>query len=91
MGPELIKQECPVMFDPRGKLNKLIHNAAMVHGTTSKRVRGRSLLSCDIAARQEVWRRLYWLGWSYSAIGRAFDRDHTTIMAGVDSAEGRIS
>lgn len=41
---------------------------------------GRRRFTYLVAARAEVYRRLHERGWTFSAIGREFDRDHATIM-----------
>jgi chromosomal replication initiation ATPase DnaA len=50
------------------------------HGATWLTVTGRSTSGALIRPRLEIYRRLLALGWSYSAIGRACNRDHTTII-----------
>jgi chromosomal replication initiation ATPase DnaA len=50
------------------------------HGVTWQAVTGRSTSAALIRPRLEIYRRLLDLGWSYSAIGRACNRDHTTII-----------
>jgi chromosomal replication initiation ATPase DnaA len=50
------------------------------HGVTWLAITGRSTSAALIRPRLEIYRRLANLGWSYSATGRACDRDHTTII-----------
>ena len=50
------------------------------HEATWLTVTGRSTSGALIRPRLEIYRRLLALGWSYSAIGRACNRDHTTII-----------
>jgi chromosomal replication initiation ATPase DnaA len=50
------------------------------HDVTWLTVTGRSTSAALIRPRLEIYRRLLALGWSYSAIGRACNRDHTTII-----------
>jgi chromosomal replication initiation ATPase DnaA len=50
------------------------------HEATWLTVTGRSTSAALIRPRLEIYRRLLALGWSYSAIGRACNRDHTTII-----------
>lgn len=50
------------------------------HGVTWKDVTGSGQAAHYIRPRLEIYRRLLDLGWSYSAIGRACNRDHTTII-----------
>jgi hypothetical protein len=50
------------------------------HDATWLTVTGRSTSAALIWPRLEIYRRLLALGWSYSAIGRACNRDHTTII-----------
>lgn len=55
--------------------------AARRHGVTVEEMRSRSRLAHLVAARVEAWRILRAQGWSLPAIGKAADRDHTTVMA----------
>lgn len=97
MGPELLKCERAQWFPvPKGEVRKarlgdVVAEVCHLHDVSPDAVMGRCRQQRESAARQEVWRRLFWLGWGYSAIGRAFGRDHTTIMAGVDAAEVRAA
>ena len=50
------------------------------HKTTWLAVTGRSTSKALMLPRAEVYKRLLGLGWSYSAIGKACGRDHSTIM-----------
>jgi len=53
---------------------------------------GRGRTRAAASARQEIWwllRHHPELNFSFADIGRLFDRDHTTIMAGVDAHERR--
>lgn len=68
----------------------LVEDLAKRHGALVDEV-----LACNreprvCRARQAAWYALRHHGeveWSYPAIGRLFDRDHTTVMAGVRAYE----
>lgn len=53
---------------------------AALHGVTAADIRGRGRQAHIARARHAVWRELRRLGWSYPAIGAAFQRDHSTVM-----------
>lgn len=44
-------------------------------------VRGNSRLPEHVEARHDWWATLWASGWSYSRIGRAVGRDHSTVMS----------
>jgi chromosomal replication initiation ATPase DnaA len=74
----------------RGLLG-LTRTIAIAHDVTMIELVGRRRTQALSAARQELWAELYARGhWSYPRLGELFDRDHTTIMAGVASYERRL-
>jgi len=62
------------------QIETLCADILAAHGATWLTVTGRSTSGALIRPRLEIYRRLLALGWSYSAIGRACNRDHTTII-----------
>lgn len=68
----------------------LVAEVAKRHHATVAEVLGPSRMRHVCLARQGVWyamRHHSECEWSYPAIGRLFDRDHTTVMAGVRAYE----
>lgn len=59
------------------------------HGVSLRCVVGRRRTSEIVSARREIMLLLHRAGFSYSAIGRFFSRDHATIMAGCRRAVQR--
>lgn len=77
-------------FVAGGRVNpfveRLVAEVAETHGVAVADILGRSRSAPFVAARHAVWARLRVNhGWSWPAIGREFDRDHTTVMYGVRS------
>jgi hypothetical protein len=62
------------------QLAELCADITTRHKTTWPVLVGRSPGAAHLRPRLEVYRRLLALGWSYSAIGKACGRDHSTIM-----------
>lgn len=62
---------------------EVVAQVAHKHGLAPKDILSASRTAPIVRARHECWRRLRERGWSYPAIARAFDRDHTTVLAGV--------
>ena len=62
------------------ELEDLCIDIAVRHKTTWLAITGRSTSDTLLRPRLEVYRRLLALGWSYTAIGKACGRDHSTIM-----------
>jgi hypothetical protein len=62
------------------QLAELCADITAAHKTTWLVLVGRSPGAAHLRPRLEVYRRLLALGWSYSAIGKACGRDHSTIM-----------
>ena len=62
------------------QLAELCADITAAHKTTWLVLVGRSPAAVHLRPRLEVYRRLLALGWTYSAIGKACGRDHSTIM-----------
>jgi len=62
------------------QLAELCADITAAHKTTWLVLVGRSPAVAHMRARLEVYRRLLALGWSYTAIGKACGRDHSTVM-----------
>ena len=58
----------------------IVKAVAAERGFTVEIILGRGRSRPIVAVRWEVWRRLHARGWSSVAIGRAFGRDHSTIL-----------
>ena len=58
----------------------IVRAVAAERGFTVETILGRGRSHPIVAVRWEVWRRLHDAGWSSVAIGRAFDRDHSTVL-----------
>jgi len=62
------------------QLAELCADITAAHKTTWLVLVGRSPAAAHLRPRLEVYRRLLALGWTYSAIGKACGRDHSTVM-----------
>lgn len=62
------------------QLAELCADITAAHKTTWLVLVGRSPGAAHLRPRLEVYRRLLALGWSYTAIGKACGRDHSTVM-----------
>ena len=62
------------------QLAELCADITAAHRTTWLVLVGRSPAAVHLRPRLEVYRRLLAMGWSYTAIGKACGRDHSTIM-----------
>ena len=62
------------------QLAELCADITAAHKTTWLVLVGRSPAAAHLRPRLEVYRRLLALGWSYTAIGKACGRDHSTVM-----------
>jgi chromosomal replication initiation ATPase DnaA len=74
-------------LSPRAR--SIIREVAAEHGVTEQDITSSSTKRKAAHARHEVWRRLreVMVGnrpMSFTAIGRMFGRDHTTVMSGCD-------
>lgn len=74
--------------EARGLLGTVLGVAAGHHVTLAE-LWGRSRTPRVSRARQALWSRLEGHGLSRSEIGRAFNRDHTTIISGIAAADKR--
>lgn len=74
-------------------LNDLVADVARIHGLQPKQILGIDRSRAVAAARFEVWWKLRQLTppLSYPAIGIAFDKDHSTVIEGVQKFERWIS
>lgn len=64
-------------------LRDTIDLTALSYGVRKSDILGTSRSRELVQARREIWKHLREQGWSYPRIGRAFNRDHTTILHGV--------
>lgn len=64
----------------RRSVRTLVREVAEERGLTENDIYGWRKDTPRVAARWEVIRRARDWGWSYSHIGRALNRDHTTII-----------
>jgi hypothetical protein len=62
------------------QLAELCADITAAHKTTWLVLVGRSPAAVHLRPRLEVYRRLLALGWSYTAVGKACGRDHSTVM-----------
>ena len=62
------------------ELENLCADILTAHSISWMALVGRGQAAAYLRPRLEVYRRLLNLGWSYSAIGRACQRDHSSIM-----------
>jgi len=62
------------------QLAELCADITAAHKTTWLVLVGRSPGATHLRPRLEVYRRLLALGWSYTSIGKACGRDHSTVM-----------
>lgn len=67
----------------------LIAQCAAAYGVTVELLMSRNREPMVVRARQEAYWHLRQRELSYPAIGRIFDRDHSTIMAGVRRVDRR--
>lgn len=62
--------------------------ASMKHGVPVKDIFAPTRQARIVAARRDAWRLARAAGWTFPEIGRAFNRDHSTIIQGLrDHAE----
>ena len=72
--------------NPDCQMAQICLNVAKLHKVTVADLRGHSRLRTLAKARQHAYRRCRDKGFSYAEIGRFFgNRDHTTVMYGVDA------
>ena len=73
----------------REMLFRLINEAAAIHGVAPHRVAGPERDAPAVRARQGVYLALREAGWTLPQIGKAMNRDHTTVMSGIAAAQAR--
>lgn len=71
------------MILDRRLLSRLVTTSARVFGVERRDILGSSRVDEVCRARWAVWTELVDRGFSLASIGRAFDRDHTTIRSAV--------
>jgi chromosomal replication initiation ATPase DnaA len=69
---------------PREKSLSDVGLIALKHGLQREDLLGRQRFPRISRARQEAFYHFRRKGWSYTEIGRLFDRDHSTIIHGVE-------
>lgn len=76
-----------ILFELEARdLVELADRIAKQHDVTLLEMLGHTRGSGPSWARQALWSELYARGhWSYPRLGKLFDRNHRTIMAGVDA------
>lgn len=74
-------------FKPTGRARLYACIEAANHGITPAQIFGESTRRVIVRARWAVWHRMAADGLSVSAIGRATNRDHSTVLNGL----GRLS
>lgn len=84
--------ECgqPVTITPKDRYRHIISNVAKAYGFTYQDMVGRCKTYQRVVARQHCYFALVNLGLSYSAVGRLMDRDHSTVMHGVEQHDYRM-
>lgn len=84
--------ECgqPVTITPKDRYRHIIANVARAYGFTYQDMVGRCKTYQRVVARQHCYFALVNLGLSYSAVGRLMDRDHSTVMHGVEQHDYRM-
>lgn len=81
-----------VELDGQGSLCRhLLNTVCQLYGLSCRILRSRSRKNHISEARQLVWYVLRDYGWSFQQIGKAFGRDHTSVMHGVKRIQGRLS
>ena len=70
-------------------LARSITEAATAHGVAPHRVAGPDRDRPAAQARQDVYLALREAGWTLPQIGKAMNRDHTTVMSGIAAAQAR--
>lgn len=65
---------------PEDDASLLVNEISRCHGATWAEVKSPSRVKHLVTARRAIYVALRQLGWSYPAIGRLVDRDHTTVL-----------
>ena len=89
-GMEPIVSALHLYLAERGLLGLVLDVCKSYHATFEE-ISGRSRELRVSRARQAAWSLLEARGLSRSEIGRAFGRDHTTVVAGIAAADKRAS
>jgi len=76
MGPELLKCE----RSPGHSLIDIVETVSKTWNVEPNALFGRDRHKTVAACRADVWEHLRAVGWSYPQIGKAFGRDHSTIL-----------
>ena len=75
---------------PRQIANKIVSDVAEHHGVTLEDIKSARGSLETARARQEAYVALLeLLGWSTTKVGRFFDKDHSTVVVGRQSVQGR--
>lgn len=72
----------------RPSVNKAVMEISKAHGVSPMLVAGQNRERAIVAARNQVFDRLYRDGVSLSEIGRIFGKDHTTVLHGIRRFRG---
>lgn len=70
--------------DHRDSLTDMVNRAALVFDTTTKDILSNSQFPEHVRARWAIMLTAFELGYPFTGIGRALNRDHSTVMYGVD-------
>jgi len=77
--------------DANGDIIRLVKQVAAAHQVTLDELLGHDRTSAPSEARRALWEALAATGhWSFSRLARVFDRDHTTIAAGIDKHRAHV-
>lgn len=68
---------------PRERADQICVWVAQAHGFSIKDLIGQDRRRPVALARFEAWAALHAIGWSTPRIGRKFNRDHSTIVHGI--------
>jgi len=72
-----------------GPLERVMHNVAVMRGTTVREIRSRNQWRSIVEARHLAMTACRRLGYSYPRIAEAFRRDHSTVIYAVRKTEAR--
>ncbi len=72
------------MLTPLERRIAWLHKLCEERGVSFEDVMGRSRLARHCIVRSEAYVKFRNDGWSLPAIGRFFDRDHTTVLSGIN-------
>ena len=80
----------PWFIDGESTLHRVCRDVCDKFGVSRSDLMGQSREARFARARHEAFLRLIEAGWSTARIGRAFRRDHTTVIYGARRARQRI-